>query len=175
MYIFTPTHNSDGSTGTSASPCPCPLPWLWTEVHPSTPPPSPQTQSVCIMVDVTKWPIFSLLGPQELSTIRKACVFGTSANEAIYITTDDEVSGLRENRGGVNHASLVTGHRHWCLTNSLRDLGFTCFTLLLYVTVIFFSLLWVLRLVSYLKSSGFNSCLLKFSTSINKSCKTCLQ
>lgn len=43
------------------------------------------------MVDVTKWPIFSLLGPQELSVIRKACVFGTSANEAIYITSDDEV------------------------------------------------------------------------------------
>lgn len=45
------------------------------------------------MVDVTKWPIFSLMGPQELSAIRKACVFGTSANEAIYITNDDEVRG----------------------------------------------------------------------------------
>ncbi|XP_020504022.1 RCC1 and BTB domain-containing protein 1 [Labrus bergylta] len=43
------------------------------------------------MVDVTKWPIFSLMGPQELSNIRKACVFGTSANEAIYINNDDEV------------------------------------------------------------------------------------
>uniref|UniRef100_A0A665UZ49 BTB domain-containing protein n=1 Tax=Echeneis naucrates TaxID=173247 RepID=A0A665UZ49_ECHNA len=43
------------------------------------------------MVDVTKWPIFSLMGPQELSVIKKACVFGTSANEAIYITNDDEV------------------------------------------------------------------------------------
>ncbi|KAA8587965.1 hypothetical protein FQN60_001159, partial [Etheostoma spectabile] len=81
----------NGGTGNSAPPCPCPLPWLRTEVHPSTPQPSPQTQGVCIMVDATKWPIFSLLGPQELSTIRKACVFGTSANEAIYITNDDEV------------------------------------------------------------------------------------
>ncbi|CAN9497541.1 unnamed protein product [Ophioblennius macclurei] len=43
------------------------------------------------MVDVTKWPLFSLMGPQELCAIRKACVFGTSANEAIYITADDEV------------------------------------------------------------------------------------
>ncbi|XP_013130754.1 RCC1 and BTB domain-containing protein 1 isoform X1 [Oreochromis niloticus] len=43
------------------------------------------------MVDVTKWPIFSLMGPQELASIRKACVFGSSANEAIYITNDDEV------------------------------------------------------------------------------------
>ncbi|XP_047457554.1 RCC1 and BTB domain-containing protein 1-like [Mugil cephalus] len=43
------------------------------------------------MVDITKWPIFSLLEPQELSQIQKACVFGTSANEAIYITCDDKV------------------------------------------------------------------------------------
>uniref|UniRef100_A0A667YXT2 Regulator of chromosome condensation (RCC1) and BTB (POZ) domain containing protein 1 n=1 Tax=Myripristis murdjan TaxID=586833 RepID=A0A667YXT2_9TELE len=43
------------------------------------------------MVDVSKWPLFSLMGPQELSSIRRACVFGTSANEVIYITSDDEV------------------------------------------------------------------------------------
>lgn len=45
------------------------------------------------MVDVTKWPLFSLMSPQELSRIRKAFVFGMSANEAIYITNDDEVRG----------------------------------------------------------------------------------
>uniref|UniRef100_A0A8C6P0S3 RCC1 and BTB domain containing protein 1 n=1 Tax=Nothobranchius furzeri TaxID=105023 RepID=A0A8C6P0S3_NOTFU len=44
-----------------------------------------------VMVDVTKWPIFSLMGPEDLSSIRKACVFGSSGNEAIYITHDDEV------------------------------------------------------------------------------------
>ncbi|XP_028249007.1 RCC1 and BTB domain-containing protein 1-like isoform X2 [Parambassis ranga] len=43
------------------------------------------------MVDVTKWPMFSLMGLQELSSIRRACVFGTSANEAIYFTHDEEV------------------------------------------------------------------------------------
>ncbi|XP_063067655.1 RCC1 and BTB domain-containing protein 1 [Engraulis encrasicolus] len=43
------------------------------------------------MVDVSKWPLFSLLSAQELTSIRQACVFGTSANEAIYITHDDEV------------------------------------------------------------------------------------
>lgn len=47
------------------------------------------------MVDVTKWPLFSLMSSQELAAIRKACVFGTSANEAIYITNDDEVRGQR--------------------------------------------------------------------------------
>ena len=44
------------------------------------------------MVDVGKWPIFTLLSPQEIASIRKACVFGTSANEALYVTDNDEVS-----------------------------------------------------------------------------------
>ncbi|XP_050008212.1 RCC1 and BTB domain-containing protein 1 isoform X3 [Alexandromys fortis] len=43
------------------------------------------------MVDVGKWPIFTLLSPQETASIRKACVFGGSANEAIYVTDKDEV------------------------------------------------------------------------------------
>ncbi|KAM9804977.1 RCC1 and BTB domain-containing protein 1 [Neosynchiropus ocellatus] len=43
------------------------------------------------MVDLSKWPLFSLMGLQELASVRKACVFGNSANEAIYITSDDEV------------------------------------------------------------------------------------
>lgn len=47
------------------------------------------------MADVTKWPLFSLMSPQELSGVRKAFVFGMSANEAIYITTEDEVRGQR--------------------------------------------------------------------------------
>lgn len=45
------------------------------------------------MVDVSKWPLFSLLSTEELATIRQACVFGTSANEAIYITHSNEVRG----------------------------------------------------------------------------------
>lgn len=44
-----------------------------------------------VMVDVGKWPIFTLLSPQEIASIRKACVFGTSANEALYVTDEDEV------------------------------------------------------------------------------------
>lgn len=43
------------------------------------------------MVDVGKWPLFTLLSSQEIASIRQACVFGTSANEAIYITHSDEV------------------------------------------------------------------------------------
>ncbi|KAJ8410061.1 hypothetical protein AAFF_G00211020 [Aldrovandia affinis] len=43
------------------------------------------------MVDVSKWPLFTLLGAQDIASIRQACIFGTSANEAIYITHDDEV------------------------------------------------------------------------------------
>ncbi|XP_049584355.1 RCC1 and BTB domain-containing protein 1 isoform X1 [Syngnathus scovelli] len=43
------------------------------------------------MVDVAKWPLFSLMAPQELAGVWKAFVFGASANEAIFITSDDEV------------------------------------------------------------------------------------
>uniref|UniRef100_A0A4W6EIZ2 Regulator of chromosome condensation (RCC1) and BTB (POZ) domain containing protein 1 n=1 Tax=Lates calcarifer TaxID=8187 RepID=A0A4W6EIZ2_LATCA len=43
------------------------------------------------MVDVSKWPLFSLLNAEELATVRQACVFGNSANEAIYITHGNEV------------------------------------------------------------------------------------
>uniref|UniRef100_A0A7N6A510 BTB domain-containing protein n=1 Tax=Anabas testudineus TaxID=64144 RepID=A0A7N6A510_ANATE len=43
------------------------------------------------MVDVSKWPLFSLLSIEELATVRQACIFGTSANEAIYITHENEL------------------------------------------------------------------------------------
>ncbi|XP_031661404.1 RCC1 and BTB domain-containing protein 1 isoform X4 [Oncorhynchus kisutch] len=55
-----------------------------------TPPPL-QRRSRRTMVDVTKWPLFSLMEGEELSSIRQACVFGTSANEVIYITHNDDV------------------------------------------------------------------------------------
>lgn len=42
-------------------------------------------------MDVSKWPLFYLLSAQELATVRQACVFGTTANEAIYITHGNEV------------------------------------------------------------------------------------
>lgn len=46
------------------------------------------------MVDVSKWPLFSLLSTEELATVRQACVFGNSANEAIYITHANEVRAV---------------------------------------------------------------------------------
>lgn len=45
-----------------------------------------------IMLDVGKWPVFALLPPEELRLIRQACVFGSAANEAIYVTVNDEVT-----------------------------------------------------------------------------------
>lgn len=48
------------------------------------------------MVDVSKWPLFSLLSTEELATVRQACIFGTSANEAIYITHGNEVTSVCE-------------------------------------------------------------------------------
>ncbi|XP_044044063.1 RCC1 and BTB domain-containing protein 1 isoform X1 [Siniperca chuatsi] len=57
-----------------------------------TPPPRQGRLSFAgAMVDVSKWPLFSLLNTEELATIRQACVFGISANEAIYITHGNEV------------------------------------------------------------------------------------
>lgn len=44
------------------------------------------------MLDVGKWPVFALLPPEELQLIRQACVFGSAANEALYVTVNDEVA-----------------------------------------------------------------------------------
>uniref|UniRef100_A0A3Q3DC17 RCC1 and BTB domain containing protein 2 n=1 Tax=Hippocampus comes TaxID=109280 RepID=A0A3Q3DC17_HIPCM len=49
------------------------------------------------MLDVGKWPVFALLPPEELGLIRQACVFGSGANEALYVTVNDEVFGLGTN------------------------------------------------------------------------------
>lgn len=55
--------------------------------------PRPKTTIVAgAMVDLSKWPVFFLLTPEELASVRQACVFGVAANEAIYVTADDEVS-----------------------------------------------------------------------------------
>lgn len=43
------------------------------------------------MVDVSKWPLFSVLSSEEQAAVRQACVFGTSANEAVYVTHANEV------------------------------------------------------------------------------------
>lgn len=48
-----------------------------------------------VMVDVSKWPLFSLLSSEVRATVRQACVFGTSANEAIYVTQENDVSTNR--------------------------------------------------------------------------------
>ena len=44
------------------------------------------------MLDVGKWPVFALLPPEELRLIRQACVYGSAANEALYVTVNDEVT-----------------------------------------------------------------------------------
>ncbi|XP_029928637.1 RCC1 and BTB domain-containing protein 1 isoform X2 [Myripristis murdjan] len=80
------------SSSPPSAPPPPPPPPSPTPTSTLTPPPRQgRPRSVGAMVDVSKWPLFTLLSPQELATIRQACIFGTSANEAIYITHDDEV------------------------------------------------------------------------------------
>ncbi|XP_074657559.1 RCC1 and BTB domain-containing protein 1-like [Tubulanus polymorphus] len=48
-------------------------------------------------LNVDKWPLFSLLDVEVISSIRLACVFGNSAVEAIYITNDDDVFAIGTN------------------------------------------------------------------------------
>lgn len=43
------------------------------------------------MLDVGKWPIFSLCSQEELKLIHQACVFGSAGNEVLYVTENDEV------------------------------------------------------------------------------------
>ncbi|RXN32151.1 RCC1 and BTB domain-containing 1-like protein [Labeo rohita] len=72
------------------------------------------------MVDVSKWPLFTLLSAQELASIRQACIFGASANEAIYITHDDEVYVLGLNcsncLGTGDSQSTIVPKKLDCLT-----------------------------------------------------------
>ncbi|XP_045144990.1 RCC1 and BTB domain-containing protein 2 [Echinops telfairi] len=43
------------------------------------------------MLDVGKWPIFSLCSAEDLHLIRQACVFGSAGNEVLYTTVHNEV------------------------------------------------------------------------------------
>ncbi|XP_070539081.1 RCC1 and BTB domain-containing protein 1-like [Ptychodera flava] len=52
------------------------------------------------MLNVNKWTIFSLLDEATIESIRLACVYGSSANEAIYVTKEDEVYALGTNCSG---------------------------------------------------------------------------
>lgn len=49
------------------------------------------TLSSLKMLDVGKWPIFSLCSEAELQLVRQACVFGSASNELLYTTVNDEV------------------------------------------------------------------------------------
>ncbi|XP_013780686.1 RCC1 and BTB domain-containing protein 1-like [Limulus polyphemus] len=63
------------------------------------------------MTDIDKWLIFSTLAPETVSNVKLACVFGSSGNEAIIVTKDDEVFALGSNCSGClglgdSHGSL---------------------------------------------------------------------
>ncbi|KAJ7344435.1 hypothetical protein JRQ81_000385 [Phrynocephalus forsythii] len=52
------------------------------------------------MLDVGKWPIFALCPQEELKLIRQASVLGSTGNEALYVTRNDEVFALGSNCSG---------------------------------------------------------------------------
>lgn len=64
------------------------------------------------MLDVGKWPVFALLPPEELRLIRQACVFGSAANEALYVTVNDEVTF-----GALSRAALISCFEWRCATS----------------------------------------------------------
>ena len=47
--------------------------------------------------DLARWPIFSILPEDVVNSIRKICVFGSSGNEAIFITASDDVYAIGSN------------------------------------------------------------------------------
>lgn len=47
--------------------------------------------------ELSHWPIFSLLGKEFRQSLRYACVFGASGNEAIAVLKNDEVHALGSN------------------------------------------------------------------------------
>ena len=54
---------------------------------------------------LSKWPLFSLLEETFLRSLKLVLVFGSSGNEAIVVTHDDEVFSL----GCNNHGCLGVG------------------------------------------------------------------
>ena len=49
---------------------------------------------------LSKWPIFSLLEETFLHSLKLVCVFGSSGNEALTVTCNDEVYALGSNVSG---------------------------------------------------------------------------
>ncbi|RUS86421.1 hypothetical protein EGW08_005799, partial [Elysia chlorotica] len=49
------------------------------------------------VTDLGRWPIFSILDAELLSAVKKICVFGSSGNEAIFVTKDDDVYAFGSN------------------------------------------------------------------------------
>ncbi|KXJ15070.1 RCC1 and BTB domain-containing protein 1 [Exaiptasia diaphana] len=80
------------------------------------------------MADFIRWPIFSLLDTEVLDTIKLACVFGSSGNEAIFVTHDDNVFAIGSNLS----SCLGTGDSQNCLQP--RKVEFLCQKKVSYLT-----------------------------------------
>lgn len=56
-----------------------------------------EASAISHMTDLSRWSIFSILEPDVLTSIKKVCVFGSSGNEAIFLTDDDDVYAIGSN------------------------------------------------------------------------------
>lgn len=51
-------------------------------------------------LDISKWSIFSALDPKFVVKFKLVCVFGSSGNEALIVSQDDQVYSLGSNCSG---------------------------------------------------------------------------
>ncbi|XP_070173563.1 RCC1 and BTB domain-containing protein 1-like isoform X3 [Littorina saxatilis] len=79
--------------------------------------------------DLTRWPIFSILPQDTLNSIRKLCVFGSSGNEAIFITESDDVYAIGSNCSsclglGDTHSSFEPRKINALCKKGITDISF---------------------------------------------------
>ncbi len=55
------------------------------------------------------WPIFSILEDSFVQSLKLVCVFGSSGNEAIVVTNEDELFGMGSNTNGCLGLGSVKG------------------------------------------------------------------
>ncbi|EDO35216.1 predicted protein [Nematostella vectensis] len=81
------------------------------------------------MLELDRWPIFSLLSDDFRFSIKIACVFGGAGNEALVITHDDNVYAIGSNGSsclgvGDSQSSLVPRSVDALCKKKVVSLGF---------------------------------------------------
>ncbi|GFO40077.1 rcc1 and BTB domain-containing protein 1 [Plakobranchus ocellatus] len=113
------------SEGTTQSACPTEFP----KVVPAARLCFPQLVQSRHVTDLSRWPIFSILDNELLGSVKKICVFGSSGNEAIFITKEDDVYAFGSNCSnclglGDSHSSFEPRKIELLCQKNIVDLAF---------------------------------------------------